>query len=70
MYNKDIRCKNVCKIVRKLVEKMQTINMIRQHTSISKQVGFVASCWLAIDSLSYDRTPENYQGSREGSGYA
>jgi hypothetical protein len=36
--------------------KLQSFN--RQHNTIAKQVGFMPSCWLAINSLSYDRTPE------------
>jgi hypothetical protein len=50
---------------------MKTANVIRQHNTIAKKVGFMPSCWLAINSLSYDRTPEGISpGSREGAGYA
>jgi hypothetical protein len=43
---------------------MQSTNR-HQNYSIAKQVGFMPSCWLAINSLSYDRTPEMV-GSTEG----
>jgi len=36
--------------------KLQSFN--RQHNTIATQAGFMPSCWLAINSLSYDRTPE------------
>lgn len=50
---------------------MQTANLIRQHNCIAKQAGFMPSSWLAINSLSYDRTPEGTRpGSREGVGTA
>jgi len=46
---------------------MQSLH--RQVSSITKQAGFMPSCWLAINSLSNDRTPEGYitQGSSGGS---
>jgi len=51
----------------KLESKMKSVSYIRQHCSIAKQVGFMPSLWLAINSLSYDRTPEgNTQGSVGG----
>jgi len=50
----------------KLESKMKSASYIRQHCSIAKQVGFMPSLWLAINSLSYDRTPEgNTPGSQE-----
>jgi hypothetical protein len=45
----------------------------RQHfNTIAKQVGQMSAGWLAINSLSSDRTPEGYisSGFLEGSGYA
>jgi hypothetical protein len=42
---------------------------VRQHfNTIAKQAGFMPTSWLAINSLSLDRTPEGYisPGSREG----
>jgi hypothetical protein len=34
-------------------------NVRQQFNTIAKQAGFMASCWLAINSLSHnDRTPE------------
>lgn len=37
---------------------MQSFNRQQQFNTIAKHVGFMPSCWLAINSLSYDRTPE------------
>jgi hypothetical protein len=39
----------------------------RQHqiNTIAKQVGVMSPCWSAINSLSYDRLPENTR-VREG----
>jgi hypothetical protein len=47
---------------------MQSSNRHQQFNTMPKQAGFIASVWLAINcgSLSYDRTPEITQGSREG----
>jgi hypothetical protein len=36
---------------------MQSNNR-HQFNTMPKQVGVIASCWLAINSLSYDRLPE------------
>jgi hypothetical protein len=36
---------------------MQNVSNFRQHNTIAKQVG-MPSCWLAINSLSYDRLSE------------
>lgn len=34
-------------------------NVRQQFNTMAKQAGFIASCWLAINSLSHnDRTPE------------
>jgi hypothetical protein len=52
---------------------MQSQMNFRQFNTIAKQaVQMHGSNWLAIDSLSCDRTPEGIYppGSREGSGYA
>jgi hypothetical protein len=49
---------------------MQNCSFNRQH-SIAKQAGFTPSYWLAINSLSNDRTPEGITpGFLEGAGYA
>ncbi len=50
--------------------KLQSIH--RQFNSMAKQAGFMPTSWLAVNSLSCDRTPEGIypQGSREGAGYA
>lgn len=48
-------------------------NFRLQFNTIAKQaVQMHGSNWLAINSLSCDRTPEGYisSGSREGAGYA
>ena len=47
---------------------MQSFNRHQQFNAMPKQAGFIASNWLSIEcgSLSYDRTPEITQGSREG----
>lgn len=50
---------------------MQSLH--RQCKSLAQVGGTMPSAWLAIDSLSFDRTPEGYnitQGSQEGAGYA
>jgi hypothetical protein len=46
--------------------KMQSFNR-HQFNTMPKQVGLIASNWLAIEcgSLSYDRTPEIISGSPE-----
>jgi hypothetical protein len=52
---------------------MQSQMNFRHFNTIAKQaVQMHGSNWLAIDSLSCDRTPEGIYppGSREGSGYA
>ena len=51
---------------------MNCVSQHRQFNVIAKQAGFMPTSWLAINSLSNDRTPEGYitQGSREGAGYA
>jgi len=43
-----------------------------QINTIAKQAGLMLCGWLAINSLSSDRTPEGYfsSGFLEGSGYA
>jgi len=47
---------------------MQAINVIRQHYCIAKQAGVMPTSWLAINSLSNDRTPEGFTpGSLGGS---
>ena len=54
------------KLKGKLESKMKSVSYIRQHCSIAKQAGFMPTSWLAINSLSYDRTPEgNTPGSQE-----
>ena len=50
---------------------MRSVN--RQHfNTIAKQAVQMHGSWLAINSLSSDRTPEGYisSGFQEGSGYA
>jgi hypothetical protein len=44
----------------------------RQFNCTAKQAGIMPTSWLAINSLSLDRTPEGYfsSGFLEGSGYA
>ena len=45
---------------------MSSLGLYMQATNHSaKQLGFKASCWNTINSLSYDRTPERTQGSME-----
>ena len=39
---------------------MNCVNFHRQFKSIAKQAGFMSTSWLAIGSLSTDRTPEGY----------
>jgi hypothetical protein len=52
--------------------KMTMQSNIRQINTIAKCGVQMHGSWLAINSLSSDRTPEGYftPGSREGSGYA
>ena len=52
-------------------KQMQSFNR-HQINTIAKQVGLMSAGWLAINSLSCDRTPEGYfsSGFLEGSGYA
>jgi hypothetical protein len=47
-------------------------NVRQQFNTIAKQAVHMHGSWLAINSLSCDRTPEGIYpaGSREGSGYA
>jgi flagellar basal body rod protein FlgF len=47
-------------------------NFRQQFNTIAKQAVPMHGSWLAINSLSLDRTPEGYisQGSLEGGGYA
>jgi hypothetical protein len=47
---------------------MQIVARHQQFNTMPKQAGVIASNWLSIEcgSLSYDRTPEITQGSREG----
>jgi hypothetical protein len=52
-------------IVRKLEQKMQNVSLHRNCKSIAQVGGFMPSSWLAINSLSYDRTPELTLGSTE-----
>ena len=33
-------------------------NHRHQFNTMPKQAGFIASCWLSVNSLSYDRLPE------------
>lgn len=49
-------------------EKQMKSNVRQQFNTISIQVGHMSASWLAINSLSCDRTPEGYNspGSREG----
>jgi len=55
------------KLKGKSESKMKNASYIRQHCSIAKQAGFMPTSWLAINSLSYDRTPEgNIPGSIGG----
>ena len=51
---------------------MQSQMNFRQFNTIAKPAVQMHGSWLAINSLSCDRTPEGYisPGSREGSGYA
>jgi hypothetical protein len=45
----------------KVKEKRMTMQSnFRQLNTIAKQAGFMPACWLAINSLSSDRTPEHY----------
>jgi len=44
---------------------MQNVSLHRQCKSIAQVGGFMPSSWLAINSLSYDRTPELTLGSTE-----
>jgi hypothetical protein len=46
---------------------MCNVSNFRQHNTIAKQAGVMPASWLAIGSLSFDRTPEGYntQGSME-----
>ena len=45
--------------------KLQSLH--RLNSRIAKQAGFMPTLWLAINSLSYDRTPEgNIPGSIGG----
>jgi len=44
---------------------MKLRSSFSHFNSIPKQVGVMASCWLAINSLGYDRTPELEPGSVE-----
>jgi len=49
---------------------MKTMQSLHRNCkSIAQVGGFMPSNWLAINSLSYDRTPEITSGS-EGAGYA
>jgi len=49
---------------------MKTMQSLHRNCkSIAQVGGFMPSNWLAINSLSYDRTPEITLGS-EGAGYA
>jgi hypothetical protein len=47
---------------------MNVQSIHRQLNCSAKQAGFMPTSWLAINSLSFDRTPEGYisPGSREG----
>jgi hypothetical protein len=47
-------------------------NFRHNFNTIAKQAVQMHGSWLAINSLSCDRTPEGYipLGSREGGGYA
>jgi hypothetical protein len=46
---------------------MNCVSLHRQFNSTAKQAGFMPTSWFAINSLSYDRTPEGIApGSREG----
>jgi hypothetical protein len=49
---------------------MKTLQSSHRINNIAKQLGFGLGLWLVINSMSYDRTPEITQGSREGAGYA
>ena len=40
--------------------KMKLRSLHGQFNTIAKQGGVMPSCWLAVNSLSNDRTPEGY----------
>jgi len=44
---------------------MKTTSLHRQCKSIAQLGGVMPSAWFAINSLSYDRTPELHPGSME-----
>jgi hypothetical protein len=48
------------------------LNFRQQFNTSAKHGAVMPQSWLAINSLSLDRTPEGYisSGSLEGSGYA
>jgi hypothetical protein len=45
---------------------MKTSQSSHTINSIAKQLGFNAACWLAINTMGNDRTPESYTRVREG----
>lgn len=45
---------------------MKTSQSSHTINSIAKQLGFDAACWLAIDVMGNDRTPESRTRVREG----
>jgi hypothetical protein len=74
MYNKDMHCNKAVFVKDKVFrENKMQLNFRQQFNTIAKQaVQMHGSNWLAINSLSCDRTPEGYisSGFQEGSGYA
>lgn len=71
---KRIRCNKAVFVKDKILrENKMQLNFRQQFNTIAKQaVQMHGSNWLAINSLSCDRTPEGIYptGSREESGYA
>ena len=69
MYNTTHALEIVLRKTREL--KMNVQSQHRQINAVAKQVGFMPSYWLAINSLSNDRTPlEGLSPGSEGAGYA
>ena len=69
---RHIRCNKVAHVKRFFKENKMQSNVRQQFNTIAKQAVHMHGSWLAINSLSCDRTPEGIYpaGSREGSGYA
>ena len=45
---------------------MKTSQSSHTINSIAKQLGFNADCWLAINTMGNNRTPESYTRVQEG----